>query len=160
MPAIIWRTEFFDKFKRDVRALLRIADGIRAVVPRALHRSGTKRVATRATERVPIYHRETQMFAHRLARDDFVGIVVFERQRIFRVRAFVIDFGDGRECSFHVCMFVLCLLFSWRFHRAGFAVRFFLDGKSFGCESGIISWSMPAATSPAVRRRGAACLLY
>src|ERR1035437_1577253 len=156
MPAIIWRTEFFDEFKRDVRAPLRIADGVRAVVPRTLHRSGTKRVATRATERVPVDHRETQMFAHRLARDDFVGIVVLESERVFRVRAFVIDFVDGRECSFHVCMFVLCLLFSWRFHRAGFAVRFFLDGKSFGDESGTINRSMPMATSPAVRRRGAA----
>jgi hypothetical protein len=45
------------------------------------------------------------MVAQGFALDDFVGVIVFERQRIFGVRAFVLDGFDFGERSFHFLVF-------------------------------------------------------
>jgi hypothetical protein len=42
------------------------------------------------------------MLAHRFAFDDFIRIVVFECERLSRIRSFEFDFGDFRERRFHV----------------------------------------------------------
>ena len=95
------RAQFLDELKRHARAVLRVADGIGAVVPRALHRARAKRIAARAAKGVPVNHRKTQMLAHRFAVDDFIGVVMLERQRIFGTRTFVVDCGYVFECLNH-----------------------------------------------------------
>src|ERR1035438_6664786 len=45
VPAIIRRAELGDELEGDAGAVLRVADGIGAVVPRALHRAHAERVA-------------------------------------------------------------------------------------------------------------------
>ena len=71
VEAVKRRAEFFDEFKRHARAVLRVANGAGAVVPRTLHRARAERIAAGAAERVPINHGETQMLAHRFARRRF-----------------------------------------------------------------------------------------
>ena len=92
MPAIIRCVEFLDEFERHARALLGVGHGVRAVVPRTLHSACAERIAARATERVPIHHRETHVIAHRLALDDLVRVVMLERERILGTCAFEFDF--------------------------------------------------------------------
>ena len=54
-----------------------------------------------AAERVPVGDREPQMVLHRLAGDEFVGVVMLEGERVLGVGAFVLDLFDVWECSFH-----------------------------------------------------------
>src|SRR4029077_8834964 len=99
-----WRTEFLDKFEGDAGAFLGIADGVRAVVPRPLHRARTERVAASAAEGVPVNDRKAQVVAHRLALDDFAGIVMLERERVFGTRPFERNFAYVCKSCFHFCV--------------------------------------------------------
>ena len=94
----IGRAQLLDELNRHPRALLRVGDGIGAVVPRAQHRAHAERIPAGAAERVPIDHRKAQVIAHRLALDHFVRVVMLESQRILRFRAFVADVFNFIEC--------------------------------------------------------------
>ena len=97
MPAIVRRAKFLDEFKRHARAFLRVLHGVGAVVPRTLHGAGAERIAARAAKGVPVNHGEPEMFAQGFAFDDFLGIVMFEGQRVFRLGTFVGDAADVGE---------------------------------------------------------------
>jgi hypothetical protein len=82
VKTIIRRAQLRDELKGHPRPVLRVAHRVRAVVPRPLHRPRPEWIAPVGPERVPVRHRKTQVLPHRLARHDFVGVVVFERQRV------------------------------------------------------------------------------
>ena len=94
-------TQFFDEFKSDPRAFLRILDRGGSVVPRPQHRPGAEGIGARATESVPVNDGEAQMPGHRLALDQFVGVVVFEGEWIFGLRTFVGDLGNVGKVGGH-----------------------------------------------------------
>ena len=91
VPAVIWRTEFFDELEGDANAFLRIAHRVGTVVPRPLHRARAERIAARPAKGVPIHHRKAQMLPHGLASNPFVGVIVLERKRVLGSRPFVLN---------------------------------------------------------------------
>ena len=96
------RAEFFDEFKSRAHAVLRVlTDSVPSSHGR-MHRARAERIAARAAKRVPVNDREAQMIAHRFALDDFVGVVMFEGERVFGFRAFVGDGPNLREGSFRI----------------------------------------------------------
>jgi hypothetical protein len=66
---------------------------------------------------MPIHHGEAQMIAHALACDDFVRVVVLEREWVFGLRSFVTDSGDVRKCCWHGCVMSLVLFPQPQLHR-------------------------------------------
>jgi hypothetical protein len=52
---------------------------------------------------MPVGGGETQVLAHGFALDEFIRVVVFEGERIFRLGAFVGDFWDFREVWHGYC---------------------------------------------------------
>ena len=56
-----------------------------------------ERIGPRCAERVPIAHAEPQMVAQRFSLDDFVRVVIPERQRIAALGPFVGNFADLRK---------------------------------------------------------------
>ena len=100
VKAVKRRAELFDEFEGRAHAVLRVLDGFRAVVPGADHRARAERIAARAAERVPVDHGEAQVVAHGFALDDFVGVVMFEGERVFGFRAFVFDFLTSGNAFF------------------------------------------------------------
>lgn len=68
------------------------------VLPGPRARRPSERVAAVAAQRVPERDGEAEPLAHGLARDDLVGVVVAERERVLRVGALVLDlFHAGEE---------------------------------------------------------------
>ena len=94
------RADFLKKFKRGVHPGLRDGDCVRTLFPRAHDRAGAERIAARAAKAVPIRDRKPQVLRERAAVDDLVRVVVFERECVFRLRAFVGDDGEAGEVRF------------------------------------------------------------
>ena len=90
--------ELVDELEGHGHAVDRIFDRVGRPFPGPPHRARSERVAARAAKRVPIGHAEAEMILHRLAFDQFAGVVVAERQRVLRVGAFVGDVADLWEC--------------------------------------------------------------
>ena len=67
--------------------------------PGPQHRARPEGIAAGAAHRVPIGDAEAEVVLHRLALDHLVLVVVAERQRVLRLRAFVADFGDIGKCG-------------------------------------------------------------
>jgi len=99
MESVKGSAEFLDKFKSYASAVFGILDGRSPVVPWSEHGSGAEWVTTRAAKGVPVNDGKPEVIAHRFALDEFVGIVVFEGERVFRLRAFVRDLADIGECA-------------------------------------------------------------
>ena len=95
------RAELLDEFKRHPRAVLRVLHRVRAVVPRAQRRPDAERIGQWIAKRVPINHRKAEMVLHRPAFDHFIRVVMFESERVPRLRAFVFDFRDVRKRGWH-----------------------------------------------------------
>jgi hypothetical protein len=104
--------EFFHEFEGHADPALGVGDGIGAVVPGPDGRSHPEGIGQRIAEGVPVHHREAEMLAHRFALDDFVGVVMFEGQRIAGLGTLVLDLTDFGEGSFHGdgVLFLDCLL--------------------------------------------------
>ena len=71
-------------------------------MPRSIERAGAEDVEAVPVERVPVAHGEPQVFGHRAAGDDPIGVVPAEREGIVRVEPFVADGVDvGEEWFAH-----------------------------------------------------------
>ena len=95
------RAELFHEFKRHPGAFLRHLHRVRAVLPGPDGRAHSEHVGQLSAERMPIGDRKTEMILHRPAFDDFVGVIMFESERILRFRAFVSDSRCVRKRGFH-----------------------------------------------------------
>ena len=91
MERIKRRAELFDEFKRHPRPVLCVRDRFRPIIPWPDRRARPELVREPIPEGMPIHDREPQPILHRPSFDFLAGIVMFERQRILRVRAFVTD---------------------------------------------------------------------
>ncbi len=70
--------------------------------PRPVERAGAEDVEAVPVERVPVAHGEPQVFGHRAAGDDPIGVVPAEGEGIVRLEAFVADGVDvGEERCAH-----------------------------------------------------------
>ena len=92
MEAEIRHLQLFQHFKEDGNAFLSVRDAIAAIVPRHVHRRGAKRVRTIGSHTVPEGSAEPQMIFHRFAFDEFVWIIIAERQIVVRIGSFVLNF--------------------------------------------------------------------
>jgi hypothetical protein len=92
--------QLFEEFKGDPDAGLGHFHRVSAVFPGAHGGAGAEHVGQLPPDRVPISDREAQVLLHAFALDQLVGVVMLESERLFRVRAFVLDFGDSREECF------------------------------------------------------------
>jgi hypothetical protein len=59
--------------------------------------TGAENIGPFPIEAVPVANRHAQMLLHGLAGDDAILVVVAIRQRVLRLRAFVLDRGDVAE---------------------------------------------------------------
>ena len=103
MEAEIRHLQFFQHFEEDGNAFLSVSDAIAAVVPRHVHRRGAERVRAVSSHAVPERGAEAQVIFHRLAFDEFVRIVIAERQIVVRVRTFVLNFLYVLKISHERC---------------------------------------------------------
>ena len=93
------RAELFQELEGHAHAGLGHLHRVGAVLPRADGGADAEHVGELAANRVPVGDREAQMVLHRLAGDQFVGVVVLEGERVLGVRSFVLDLGNaGEEC--------------------------------------------------------------
>ncbi len=86
--------------KLEGRVHAHLGDGksvLRRRLPLAHDGAGTEGVRPRAAEGVPVGDAEAQVLGHGLAADFFVGVVVFERERVVALRALVGDLGETGE---------------------------------------------------------------
>jgi len=81
--------EFREELKRGVHRRFGLRHRARGFIVLAEHGARTKRIAARAFERVPIAHREPEVFSHGFAENSLFGVVVLEREGLLRFRAFV-----------------------------------------------------------------------
>ena len=84
--------DFTEELKSRIQTSQCHGDRIRTALPRANDGSGTERIGSGSTERMPIRNGKTQVLLHRLAVNDLIRIVVTECQRIIGTRACVADF--------------------------------------------------------------------
>ena len=94
VEAIIQGTDFYEKVERRIHLGFGLLDRIADTAPREKVRRTAERIAPVGTERMPVGNRKAQLFLHGFASDYAVCIIPVKRQRIFRIRAFVLDFGD------------------------------------------------------------------
>ena len=92
MEAVVVEADFFHEVEEHAGAVLGVSHGIAAVIPRVGGGACAERIGPGAAHRVPIGAAEAEPLGHGLAFDDLGGVVMFERERVFRAGAFV---GDG-----------------------------------------------------------------
>ena len=101
VKAVKGRAQFLEELNEHPRAVLRIGHIIGARFPRPHRGARAKRVIAHPAHGVPVGNAEAQMLLHRLAFDHLVGVVMFEGQRIFGIRAFVFNCLNVREKFSH-----------------------------------------------------------
>ena len=94
MKAIVRHTQLRHKFKRDIHAPQCIVQRVCTVVPRTIQRRRAEWVCSVASKRMPVAHGKSQPVSHRSAFDDFGGVVMPEREWVFGLRTFELDFID------------------------------------------------------------------
>ena len=97
VEAVVGGAELLDELEGDLHALLGHLDGIGAVFPGADVAAGAERIGAGASEGVPVADGEAEVVLHGLPLDDFARIVMAKRERVFRIRAFVLDLFDFGE---------------------------------------------------------------
>ena len=94
VPAVIIDAGLIEKLEEYVGAFEGVIDGVSAIVPRHQGSRSAKGIGEAVAHHVPVCGGEAGMVLHGFPGDDLVGIVLLERKRIFRFRAFVLDFWD------------------------------------------------------------------
>ena len=89
--------DLLEEFKEDAHALLGVGNGVRSVIPGHQRRAAAKGIGERVAHHMPVGGGEAQMVSHRLALDEFVGIVLFKGEGIFGFRPFEGDLWDAGE---------------------------------------------------------------
>ena len=93
--------EFLDELEGDARPIAGVLHRVRAIIPRADGRARTERIAENVPERVPVGDGEAKVIGHRLSLDDFLGVVMFEGERVFGFRTLVGDLLYVGKCRLH-----------------------------------------------------------
>jgi len=97
VKGVIGRAELLDELERHARPRLRHRHGIGAVFPRADGRAHAEHVGQLPANRVPVGDGEPEVFLHRFAVHEALGVVVFEGKRVLRGRTLVLDLVDPGE---------------------------------------------------------------
>ena len=114
VEAVIRNAQLGNQLKRDVDAFKRVLNRFRSVVPGTLQRRRAERVGPRRAKRVPVADAEPQQIMQRLPLDDFFRVVVLKGQRVFALRAFVLNLRDLGEVG-HGCTHLQIKKFSRSF---------------------------------------------
>lgn len=99
--------KFLEEFKRDFHPLDGVGDAGCTVVPRQ-QAGGRTELIQAVVKTVPVGGAETKMVSHLFAFDDLIGVVVLERQRVFGLRAFVLDPAYAFESFGHLHISFRC----------------------------------------------------
>jgi hypothetical protein len=92
------RAQLFKELEGHARAAAGVVERIALVIPGALHGGRAEHVGPAPAKGVPIHDREPKMLAHGPAGDDFLGVIMFEGERIPGLGAFVRNARDIGKC--------------------------------------------------------------
>ena len=95
VEAIVVDVDLVEELEEDVGALEGVVHGVRLVVPRHDGSGAAEWIRQAVAHDMPVSGGEAHVVAHRLAINEFVRIVVLEREGVFRSRAFVADFWNA-----------------------------------------------------------------
>src|SRR5690606_24511648 len=96
----IRRTDFSDEFKSRIHFIFSTLQGILRLVPLMHHGTWAERVTACSTEGMPVGDGEAKMLLHGFACYDFILIIKFESQWVFRLPAFKLNFFNVRKIGF------------------------------------------------------------
>lgn len=85
MEAVVIESQFVHEFESKIGFLSVHRKRVVFKSEGLVNRAASKHVDALCVNGVPVAHREFEMFAHSLAHNDFVGIVVLEAERIVGV---------------------------------------------------------------------------
>ena len=100
VEAVVLDTHLLHEFKTGVHLVLGSLHGISRVVPRESLRAAAELVTALGAQRVPPGHGELQPFAHFLAHDDLVGVVIAERHGVLTLFTFKLNLSYARKILF------------------------------------------------------------
>jgi len=97
MEAIVIESDFLHEVEEHACAVLGVGDGVGAIVPWVGGGAGTEGIRAGSAHGVPVGAAETEPLGHGLTGDDLAGVVMFERERVFRRRTFVVYGITGKR---------------------------------------------------------------
>ncbi len=100
MEAVVWSTNFGDKFKGCIHFILHRSMALLPVSPGEKLGTRSKGIFTCSAEGMPVSNGKTHVFFHGFSCNHFVLIIEFKSQRIIRIPAFKLDLPDSREILF------------------------------------------------------------
>src|SRR5208337_1247714 len=94
-------SQLLEKLEGHLGLALGVGHRVAAIVPGTVCRTHSERIGQCVAKRVPVDDREPEMLLHRLATDDFAGIVMLELQGVTRLGTPKIDLRHIRKKRGH-----------------------------------------------------------